>query len=180
MARDRFNGATTKVSWKSVQTVADLHGSRTLQWGHDEGSWKTATEQPGAVTADIASMGPRRRSWKTTVSLTTADRDRRRFNGATTKVSWKTATAGSTSAPMTVELQWGHDEGVVEDCDRRNVTRAQSIALQWGHDEGVVEDAPLGATCRIAVSALFRERVPRTGRAMWVRHFGRLTEVLRP
>ena len=37
------------------------------------------------------------------------------------------------------ELQWGHDNGVVEDAGRA-ATAATRLELQWGHDNGVVED----------------------------------------
>ena len=36
-------------------------------------------------------------------------------------------------------LQWGHDEGVVENVIF-NVSVDREVALQWGHDEGVVEN----------------------------------------
>ena len=85
-----------------------------------------------------ASMGPRRRSrgkpsqhCVSTMGLTT------RFNGATTKESWKTS---ERRPPLPrIRLQWGHDEGVVEN-DQRVIGKAKLVALQWGHDEGVVEN----------------------------------------
>ena len=63
----RFNGATTKESWKTwlLMRRADARGL-------------------------AASMGPRRRSRGRRVTLVPSDDWPDRFNGATTKESWKT------------------------------------------------------------------------------------------
>ena len=37
------------------------------------------------------------------------------------------------------ELQWGHDEGVVEVPVAGTSATSSRLSLQWGHDEGVVE-----------------------------------------
>ena len=92
----------------------------------------------------------------------------RRFNGATTMVSWN---GGSTVSAAFGErraaaFQWGHDDGVVEWCltkialggvamagfngattmeswngrhRRLHVISSAVEKLQWGHDDGVVE-----------------------------------------
>ena len=61
-----------------------------LQWGHDDG-----------VVEDVTQVGP-------PYELEC------RFNGATTKESWKARTVRRV-VTATSWLQWGHDDGVVED-----------------------------------------------------------------
>jgi len=61
----RFNGATTKASWKAPEFHGGTFADRALQWGHDE----------GVVEGYIAVRYVRSR--------------KRCFNGATTKASWK-------------------------------------------------------------------------------------------
>ena len=117
MPSDRFNGATTMESWKTLTQAADRR------------DWT------------IASMGPRRWSRGRVNMSRRRDRQRRR-------------------------LQWGHDDGVVEEVEdaaesrrervrcfngattmeswkRRSAVRApdETASLQWGHDDGVVEEA---------------------------------------
>ena len=141
-----FNGATTKESWKAADRASRL---------------------PGA----IASMGPRRRSrgrprsdgrfepepgfngattkesWKADHPARSAA-DHGGFNGATTKESWK-ARQADLAEQAAFALQWGHDEGVVE--DRGTADRGLGSALQWGHDEGVVE-GPIGPAASLSVN----------------------------
>ena len=135
-----FNGATTKASWKAPLEVVRGVVHPQLQWGHDEGvvegaghggsSVRPLTRFNGATTkvswkADLsarvigddveASMGPRRRcrGRRTDRGLALASVVAC-FNGATTKVSWKAYVATGRSLTSSIELQWGHDEGVVE------------------------------------------------------------------
>ena len=61
----------------------------------------------------IASMGPRRRCRGRHDSVGQVELRNASFNGATTKVSWK-AVSGTDQFTTIRELQWGHDEGVVE------------------------------------------------------------------
>ena len=90
-----------------------------LQWGHDD----------GVVGMVLIDANPRH--------------DRHVcFNGATTMVSWNGGPSSSTPAqsfPTTSkELQWGHDDGVVEWIDGGPETAGRAT-LQWGHDDGFVE-----------------------------------------
>src|SRR5205823_2614044 len=94
--------------------------------------------------ADVgASMGPRRRCRGRRLDPLRHGLHRESFNGATTKVSWKTRyrpsrpsrwRAGFNGA--TTKVSWKTEDEV----DRLR----RSAALQWGHDEGVVEDTGRG------------------------------------
>ena len=86
-----------------------------------------------------ASMGPRRRCRGRRLGSDRFRASTSGFNGATTKVSWKTVRPAHRSRDA-IELQWGHDEGVVEDAAVTRSRIAAGTTLQWGHDEGVVED----------------------------------------
>ena len=77
-----------------------------------------------------------------------------------------------------VALQWGHDAGVVEDCDRvAGRDRVSMPQLQWGHDAGVVEDGPPSRPLRVNNLCIApREVTDRIGSA-YSRQIGRATEV---
>ena len=149
-------------SWKTHVARTSAR-RRVLQWGHDD----------GVVEDDAAAQARRPRSSG--------------FNGATTMESWKTLKAGPNDLLPTTEasmgprrrsrgrrgedelvqqrmtLQWGHDDGVVENWRAEIADRGRSSFngattkeswktgsadtsvsadrwLQWGHDEGVVEN----------------------------------------
>ena len=53
--------------------------------------------------------------------------------------SWKRPTPSCDRSPMR-QLQWGHDDVVVEDDVDHGVARAIDVWLQWGHDDVAVED----------------------------------------
>ena len=145
------------------------------------------TESIHGVPMYIASMGPRR--WSrgrvecsdmTPSNSTAASMGPRQWSRGR-------ASAIDANGCASTALQWGHDDGVVEEDCRACSTRRSRSKLQWGHDDGVVEEAieqspgtrrgrpsfngattmeswktaPLGATCRIAVCTLFRERAYR-------------------
>ena len=119
-AGDRFNGATTKESWKSLVAARSACQSLLrLQWGHDEGvvegkrssEWTHESKERfnGATTKEswkataglyithgliVASMGPRRRSRGRQSKPTCGRRGQSGFNGATTKESWKASDRG--------------------------------------------------------------------------------------
>ena len=158
-----FNGATARESWKTLlRPDAKAAGHATASMGPRRRSRGRRPDAPGVDPCTSASMGPRRRSRGRRCS---ADLQRPRdqgFNGATTKESWKTQdrptpTAAVHRASMgprrrsrgrasrsaadvrRSRLQWGHDEGVVEDARNERVID-RTLTLQWGHDEGVVED----------------------------------------
>ena len=62
------------------------------------------------------------------------------FNGATTMSRGRRWTVGN-ELGADCWLQWGHDDGVVEDAIRPRSHQRRARQLQWGHDDGVVEDA---------------------------------------
>ena len=134
-----FNGATTMESWKTVlgfdapEAALCFNGATTME------PWKTARRRAVDCRSTCFNGATTMEPWKT------SDRQMRgsshvSFNGATTMEPWKTPDR-STSASLTPSvLQWGHDDGVVEDTMRGAWTDPARIMLQWGHDNGVVED----------------------------------------
>ena len=114
----RFNGATTQESWKRWrQTSPALVTSQCFNGATTQESWKrNSTDRAplkrfnGATTQE---------SWKRRPSGARIRPRQLGFNGATTQESWK---ARGTSWPGKW-LQWGHDDGVVEDAIDRNGSR---------------------------------------------------------
>jgi len=90
----RFNGATTKASWKATATTAGTLWSPMLQWGHDEGVVEGGADGRGGRHQAQASMGPRRRRRGRRFERCRCRRRQLRFNGATTKASWKARSVG--------------------------------------------------------------------------------------
>jgi len=86
---------------------------RSLQWGHDEGVVEGDYSAPLVQASVPASMGPRRRRRGRHDATALHPWGGYRFNGATTKASWKAEITVSVDAKA-ITLQWGHDEGVVE------------------------------------------------------------------
>ena len=109
-----------------------------LQWGHDEGVVEGDASTTSVARPESCFNGATTKaSWKASVDGTSTE-PHERFNGATTKASWK-ATTSSRSTAAAGQLQWGHDEGVVEGVRASADALTLRSALQWGHDEGVVE-----------------------------------------
>ena len=98
-------GPRRRCRGRRARTDAPERLDCSLQWGHDEG-----------VVEDDRMAG-----WRPS--------PRRCFNGATTKVSWKTRQALMRRLRQDTQLQWGHDEGVVEDVAWR--TRLASAARRF-------------------------------------------------
>jgi len=84
-----FNGATTKASWKAWLFCGNRRPFPRLQWGHDEGVVEGGLRCLGRRRGFSASMGPRRRRRGRRRLRAAAVPDPGRFNGATTKASWK-------------------------------------------------------------------------------------------
>ena len=100
-----------------------------LQWGHDDGVVEDARWSADVVPAFvIASMGPRR-------GVVEDGIDRRRlrarcacFNGATTRSRGRRDQAGTIGGSQDT-LQWGHDDGVVEERDRVAIYAVDGICF---------------------------------------------------
>jgi len=125
--RRRFNGATTKASWKARRPLLKPSGPWSLQWGHDEG----VVEGVAFVLCDRvdsrASMGPRRRRRGRRAGDVSAENvlrasmgPRRRRRGRPERIKERFGDEFS--------LQWGHDEGVVEGRSASTATSAKSWA----------------------------------------------------
>ena len=143
---ERFNGATTKESWKTCIASMGCQNPRSasmgprrrsrgkhwqtrplataeveLQWGHDEGVVENSRCVQGTTLRSMLQWGHDEGVVENQTKYGQIKRANDSFNGATTKESWKTKTCGLIPVCHTV-LQWGHDEGVVENdgyCRRR-------------------------------------------------------------
>jgi len=140
-----FNGATTKESWKALLTISRVPAMKALQWGHDKGvvegpvarripalagklQWghdKGVVEgcQCRLISGELDRFNgaTTKESWKASDTRLARDLACTGFNGATTKESWKALTA-LLNAFIVIKLQWGHDKGVVEGKDIRSPT----------------------------------------------------------
>ena len=85
-----FNGATTMVSWKDDPVLVGLREEWSFNGATTMASWK-GLRYPDSSCGNLG------------------------FNGATTMSSWK-GTSQHRIATLTAELQWGHDDVVVEGC----------------------------------------------------------------
>ena len=110
-----------------------------LQWGHDEGSWKCCRTDGRCQFCSPASMGPRRRCRGSAFVDPLLSEREDRFNGATTKVSWKCLATVGQDRGRARRFNGATTKGRGSGAEPVIVQEPTPLALQWGHDEGVVE-----------------------------------------
>ena len=128
-----FNGATTKESWKtewrsagSIVDRAGFNGATTKE------SWKTRMTERCRHEYWSFNGATTKESWKTTADVRRLSARFACFNGATTKVVVEDSSAADRCKGSPSWLQWGHDEGVVEDATRRCVIDRYRISASMG------------------------------------------------
>ena len=110
---DRFNGATTSPSWRSLHWLQ----SHQRRWGFNGAttspSWRLNFESWNCSHFNWASMEPRRHRRGDPAFTATPTLGVSGFNGATTSPSWRCSTS-TTVLFLCKWLQWSHDVTVVE------------------------------------------------------------------